>query len=78
MGLRIYCPAPDEPVPRDVWLELACDADHGLFPPEPETFRQASYIEQYSAAMAAGWRETFDGGRRLFVGPCCSGKRVAA
>jgi len=75
MGLALFCPDPDAPIPRAVHLELACDGDHGLFPPAPAIFAQPSYVEQYAAAMAAGWRETSRAGRRLFLGPCCSGKR---
>lgn len=34
------------------------------------------FIAQHAAAMRAGWLETFDHRGRVFLGPCCSGKRI--
>lgn len=70
MSLRLFSPDPSQPIPRRVALELTCDGDHGLFPPEPARFDQAGFIAQYAAAMAAGWLD-----RQEFVlCPDCSGK----
>ena len=61
-------------------LTLTCDGDHGLLPPDSATFKHADgYIGEYWAAMAAGWKDTHTkspGSRRVFYGPCCSGKEA--
>lgn len=72
MGMRIFCPDEDQAVPRDVVLELACDGEHGLFPPAPARFAGPGWLNDY--AMTAGWKTTFRDGERVWLGPCCSGK----
>jgi hypothetical protein len=80
VGILIYARWPAAPVPREAVLELACDGEHGgdLFaaPPARAVFDDPSgFVAQHGAAMAAGWLETFRGGERVFLGPCCSGKK---
>lgn len=37
----------------------------------------AGFIDQHANAMKAGWLERADADRgRIFLGPCCSGKRL--
>ncbi len=79
MGLRIFCTDEAAPYPRPVVLELVCDGDHGLFTPEAVLFDEADgFIAQHTTAMRAGWLETHDARGRIFLGPCCSGKRANA
>jgi hypothetical protein len=60
-----------------VHLELRCDGDHGLLPPAPALFDQDCIVQQLSAAMRAGWKETFNAaGEKCWLGPCCSKKKV--
>jgi hypothetical protein len=55
-------------------LVLTCDG-YGCSNRVPQVFEHAhGYIPQYRAAMAAGWKDAFRNGRRIFLGPCCSGK----
>jgi hypothetical protein len=60
-------------------LTLTCDGQHGDDVPPSATFKHPDgYIGEYREAMAAGWKDTFTpspGSRRVFFGPCCSGKR---
>ena len=71
MPLAIFCPYPDEPVPRTVRLELRCDGvDHGLFPC-PAFVSDERYPAARSAAGRQGWKISAVG--QVF-GPCCSGK----
>ena len=78
MGLRIYCPDETARIPRPTVLELTCDGDHGLLPALSQRFDHPDgFVRQHAAAMQAGWRETFEQERgRVFLGPCCSGKRA--
>ena len=78
MGLRIYAVKPRGALPRKVVLELTCDGQHGFVPPTPQVFSSGGFVRQFSDAMSAGWKETFNHGERRFLGPCCSGKRSAA
>jgi hypothetical protein len=62
-------------------LVLTCDGDHGLFGSRgcrvlSQSFSHPDgYVGQYNDAMKAGWKDCFRDGRRVFLGPCCSGKR---
>ena len=70
MGLSLFCDDPSAPIPRAVVLELRCDGDHGLFPPESAQFREDGFVSAYAKAMKEGWLD-----RSLYwLGPCCSGK----
>src|SRR5579862_7515522 len=60
MSLRLLCPEPLAPIPRRIVLELRCDGDHGLFPPEPGRFDEDGFIASYSRAMQAGWLDRQD------------------
>ena len=73
MGIRIYCPVPDEPPPKATWLELTCDADHGLLPPPSATFRDEGYVAQRAAATRLGWSEVHPPvAGRAFLCPACA------
>lgn len=75
MGVRLFCADEKLPIPRPVTLELTCDGEHGLFPPDPQRFDGAGgFIAHHAAAMRAGWLERHDTGERQWLGPCCSGK----
>jgi hypothetical protein len=73
MGLLLTCNEV-APIPRQVVLTLACDGDHGLLGPTKQQFLDGHFIEQYRAAMQAGWKETERRGARIFLCPECSGK----
>ena len=76
MPLRIFCTDSTLPYPLPVTLELTCDGDHGLFPPTPQRFDDADgFIAQHASAMAAGWLERVTDDGRVWLGPCCSGKK---
>ena len=62
------------PFPRQGRLILTCDGDHGLFPHSQSFEHRDGFMGEYRAAMAAGWKDTFWRGERVFFGPCCSGK----
>jgi hypothetical protein len=70
VSLRLFCPEPSAPPPRRVMLELRCDGDHGLFPPEPGRFERDGFVAQYGAAMQAGWLDR----QEAVLCPDCSGK----
>jgi len=56
-------------------LVLTCDG-YGCRDRAPQVFaHDRGYIAQYRMAMVAGWKDAFRNGRRVFLGPCCSGKR---
>lgn len=75
MGLRITCPNEAISEPPRVMLELICDGDHGLLPVPVECFiHECGAIEQYAAAMRAGWKEHSNSHGRLFFCPQCSSK----
>jgi hypothetical protein len=77
VGIRIGADEDGPPWPCDVFLEFACDGDHGLFPPPPVRFAGDNFVAKYSEAMRLGWKVIHAAdGRRLFLGPCCSGKAV--
>jgi hypothetical protein len=71
MSLRLFCSDETAPVPRAVVLEMRCDGDHGLFPPDAARFEQHGFIAQYAAAMKAGWLDRQDS----VLCPQCSGKQ---
>lgn len=75
MGLRITCPNEAISKPPRVILELTCDGDHGLLPVLECFVHEDGTIEQYSAAMRAGWKEHNNSHGRLFFCPQCSGKK---
>lgn len=53
-------------------LVLVCD---GCLLGTTDSFvHDDGFIGQHREAMAAGWKETFGDSRRLWLGPCCSGK----
>jgi hypothetical protein len=61
--------------PRDIRMVLICDrADHDPEVVGSQTFT-GGFIGCYRDAMAAGWKDTFAYGQRVFYGPCCSGKK---
>ena len=55
MTLLLFCPDESQPIPRQVVMELRCDGDHGLFPPQPIRFERDGYIAQRKAATLDGW-----------------------
>lgn len=68
-------------VPADILLTMICDNHRSvdsLFVergPDMQYFRSDDgFIGCYRDAMAAGWKDVHRGGRRIFLGPCCSGK----
>lgn len=76
MGIKVFCSDETAPYPRPTVLELTCDSGlGGLFGCTPQSFTGGGFIEQYAAAMRAGWldRHTIDG--RFFLCPSCSGKQ---
>ena len=62
-------------VEEAVILELTCDGDHGLLPVLECFVHEDGTIEQYAAAMRAGWKEHNNSHGRLFFCPQCSGKK---
>lgn len=76
MGISIAVTDRRGPHPWPIEIVLRCDGEHGLFPGSTAEFRhERGYVGAYSAAMKAGWKDTQVDGRRVFLGPCCSGKR---
>lgn len=57
----------DEP-PFETRLELRCDGPHPAGEAPTAQFVGPGYIEEHTAAVAAGWRFLRDGGH---LGPCC-------
>lgn len=75
MGLTISWNE-SEPIPRATTLTLVCDAEVGLmFSPARAVFRLPGFVENYSAAMRAGWLERHGPQGRTFLCPDCSGKK---
>lgn len=70
MSIAIFARDESQPLPRAVSWWFVCDGDHGLLLP------MAGEYAGYSEAMRAGWKETFVDSKRLFLGPCCSGKEA--
>lgn len=64
------------PWPLATILTLTCDGAHP--PPRMDRMTQVFLVgslpERLSAASRAGWKETYRDGRKLWLGPCCSGK----
>jgi len=79
MAISIFCHEIPK-VPADIWVSMICD-NHGAPPiilergPCYQRFQSDDgFIGCYRDAMAAGWKDVHRGGRRIFLGPCCSGK----
>lgn len=64
------------PTPRPLRLTLSCDGDHGLFPVAEDFEHADGMMGAYRLAMNRGWKDTSRNGRRVFFGPCCSGKAI--
>jgi hypothetical protein len=76
MGLRFAAIDASAPSPRPGRLTLTCDS-HAEGEGMVQSFEHpGGYLAMYRAALAAGWKETFRNGERLFLGPCCSGKQT--
>lgn len=78
MGLTLSASREGPPWPVPTFIALVCDGQHGLFPPERAIFDcEPWFPAAHTAAMRAGWKETYSAdGRPLWLGPCCSGKAV--
>lgn len=70
--------------PHDIKMTLICDGevhtqgDLLARGPDYQEFRSDDdFMGCYRDAMRAGWKDTHRGGRRVFLGPCCSGKEKA-
>lgn len=64
--------------PLGCYLKFTCDShNHRGFVKTTVSQRWDlnGYIANYSAAMKAGWKDTFRNGRRVFFCPNCSGKK---
>ena len=59
-------------------VQLTCDGDHGDGGGTSEFSPGSWWPTMHHNAMAAGWKETQDIDGRKWLGPCCSGKAVAA
>jgi hypothetical protein len=64
------------PIPRSILICLRCDGHEGeLIGGDVAVFKHVGgFMGAYSLAMKAGWKDTCRSGRRIFLGPCCSGK----
>jgi hypothetical protein len=63
------------PWPVPITLHLTCDGPHGLLPSVHASFACDPWFPAaHTAAMRAGWKETWRDGHPLWLGPCCSGK----
>jgi hypothetical protein len=67
------------PIPRAILICLRCDGHEGqLIGGDIAVFKHPEgYIGAYGLAMKAGWKDTAHDGKRVFFGPCCSGKRIS-
>lgn len=80
MGMRVTILREEPPYPRPTRLTLVCDGDRharslDLIGPLMQHFDDiGGFIDQYRSAMNAGWKDSRIGNRRVFLGPCCSGK----
>jgi hypothetical protein len=64
-----------QPIPRDSWLLLECDAATEFFCRGFARFDDPDgFIGAHRAAMAAGWLERQAPSGRLWLCPACSGK----
>jgi hypothetical protein len=72
MGLEISVVDELAPYPRPIRLVLICEGC--LFSTRQEFRHDDGFIGCYREAMAAGWKDAHEGGRRVILGPCCSGK----
>ena len=65
------------PIPRAILICLRCDGHDGqLIGGDIAVFKHPEgYIGAYGLAMKAGWKDTAHDGKRVFFGPCCSGKK---
>lgn len=78
MGIRIETTTVG-PYPWSIRMTLFCEGKNCtgamLIPPTTHIFEHPDgYIGAYRSAMAAGWKDTHQDGKRVFFGPCCSGK----
>jgi hypothetical protein len=75
MGLRFEILDHAAPSPKPGRLTLTCDG-HAEGEGMVQSFESpGGFLAMHRAAMAAGWKETFHNGERIFLGPCCSGKQ---
>jgi hypothetical protein len=74
MGIAIWSPKNRGPYPRPVTVKLECDGCKGFFRSSDEL--TGGFIAIYAKFMAKGWKDCHKRGQRVFLGPCCSGKKV--
>lgn len=77
MGIRLDAEREGPPWPVPTYIELLCDGTgHGLFVRGPVRFACDPWAgTALTNASAMGWKETYDKhGKKLWLGPCCSGK----
>ena len=75
MTLSARCEGPPWPVPT--FIRLSCDGGT-LLCASAEFDCDPWFPAAHSAAMRAGWKETYTkDGRPVWLGPCCSGKAIA-
>jgi hypothetical protein len=78
MGLKLDAERDCAPYPVPVFTMMTCDGDHGLFAPAPQRFDSDGHTWTMARILRAGWKETYTAdGRKLWLGPCCSGKEAA-
>ena len=62
MGLQLFCPLPDGPVPRAVHMRLTCEFEHrsDLYTEQSipsQVYSEGGYPAMRSAASADGWKK---------------------
>jgi hypothetical protein len=74
MGIKIAALKTNGMLPKECYLELTCDANHGFFNAPVQRFTTGSHISDWTAAMKAGWLERFNDSGRIILCKGCSGK----
>ena len=61
--------------PLEIKMTLECDGGT-LLCGRQQLQHSDGFMGCYRTAMQCGWKDTNRGGRRVFLGPCCSRKAV--
>ncbi len=60
--------------PWPIVLTLWCDGCIGDETAQQRFSHRDGFIGAYKSAISVGWKDTHRDGKRVFLGPCCSGK----
>lgn len=77
MGMSLECEDETGPYPRLSELVLTCDGERHILIQHVERFsHRHGYFGTYHMAIKRGWKESYRKGQPVWLGPCCSGKKV--